>query len=123
MSTPAIGAALAYTQQLLGGPVFEQDSSVTTSANIQQLVPGNGDRVALVIINTGSNDAMIWLDSTISSTVGIRIAASGGSVTMEVTEDFTLPSRQWFCLQINGATPLAVIELVRSVLNSQQGRK
>jgi len=116
MSVPvnvAQGAARQYASLLLGGPISEQDSnpSIGTSAGI--VVDGNGDRVGLVIVNLSTNILYISLDSGVSSTNGIELAPSGGSVSMDVTRDFTLPSRRWYGLAGGASSSVYVLEVFR----------
>jgi|SRR6266849_2381440 len=108
-----IGAALAFAQQTLGGPLVENDSNPTIGATIGSIAQGNGDRVALIIVNLGIQDLFVSIDANVSSTNGIKVSASGGSVTMEVLEDYTLPSRQWWGIAPGGNTNVFVLELVR----------
>lgn len=115
------GAALEYAEKLLGGPLNEVDSNPTVNTSVAIAVQGNGDRLGLVMINSGANDIMLALDSGVSSTNGIRLGANGGSVSMNVTQDFTLCTRAWYALSLLGASQLTVIELYRINLASEGG--
>lgn len=118
----ATGAALQYTQNVLGGPVVENDSNPTIGATVGTVIEGNGDRVGLVIINVGGNDLFIALDSGVSATNGIRLGANGGSVSMDVVNDFTMASRKWYGVAPTGNTNVFVLELARYALTPKGGR-
>jgi len=116
-SAPRMGACLEYAQRVLGGPLVENDSNPSIpNATVTVVVDGNGDRVALVIINTGTNDAYVSIDPNITAPNGIKIANSGGSFTIDVTEDFTLPSRRWYGWCPTGTTQFFVLEMIRFAL-------
>lgn len=107
------GACLAFTEDLLGGPVNELESNVTTGASVVQAVGGNGDRVGLLFVNQGSNDAFIAVGPNPGATNGIRLTQAGGSASFNVRDDYTLPSRNWFVVSPAGASNVYVLEIVR----------
>lgn len=106
------GAARAFVEKLLGGPVREQESTVSTNLTVVSLIGNNPDRVALVLVNVAGQDAYISLAPTPSAAYGILITANGGSFSIDCTEDFTLPARQWFFSSSASATTLYVLEFI-----------
>lgn len=107
-------AALRYTEKELGGPCTENETSpVVTSAPGQLVAQGNGDRVGLIFMNLGGNAAYISLSSSPSSTNGIICQIFGGVITMNVRDDFTLPSRAWYAATAASSTILYVLEITR----------
>lgn len=112
----ATGAALQFAIDQLGGPVYELESNPTIGAAVATVIEGSGDRVGLLIVNLGANDLYISLNSGVSSTNGIKLAASGGLAAFDVRDDFTLPARKFFGISPNGNTSVYVYELVRSAL-------
>ena len=112
----AIGAARQYTQDQLGGPCVENESAPTSTATVSVAVDGNGDRVGLLIVNLGSNVVYIGLSSAVSATNGIELAGSGGLASFDVRDDFTLPSRRWWCISPTGSSQLYVLEINRVTL-------
>jgi hypothetical protein len=112
-STLRVGAALQWAEQDLGGPLVENESNIATSVVASVAIQGNGDRVGLVFVNNGSSDLLIGLQPNISATVGIRLVANGGAISMNVRDDFTLPSRQWYVIAVSGTPQLYVLELSR----------
>jgi hypothetical protein len=109
-----VGASLQYTQNLLGGPLNEYDSQVSVGLTPLVAAIASPDRVGLIIINTGTIDAFVSINPGVSQNNGIRVGNGGGSVTLNVTEDFTLTARQWYVVAIAaGPTIIYVIEYVR----------
>jgi len=113
MAPTTFGAALEITQILLGGPVVEVESNPTITTSVGTAVEGNGDRVALVIVNQGANDVFIALNSGVSSSNGIRLTANGGSVALSVRDDFTLSSRKWYAVTAAATSAIYVLEYWR----------
>lgn len=104
-----LGAARYFTEQQLGGPTRENESNPTAGVTQTSAVGNNGDRVGLIIVNQGANDVFIALAAP-SATNGIRLSASGGNVSMNVRDDFTLPARQWFMIAPTGSSAVYVLE-------------
>jgi len=107
------GAALEFTEQQLGGPIVENETFVATSTTIGIAIEGNGDRVALIMVNQGTTDLFVGTRPDISSTQAIRLTANGGSVTLTVRDDFTLPTRRWYAIAASATPTLYVLELTR----------
>jgi hypothetical protein len=123
MSSPAIGAALQYAIDQLGGPLVENDSNPTVGNAVNNFINGNGDRVGLVIVNLGANDLFISIDSGVSSTNGIKLAALGGNVTLNLIDDLTLPTRAWYGIAPTGNTSVFVLEMFRVNLATKKGQQ
>jgi len=117
MSSPAPprqGAALEYTQKVLGGPTVETDKVVSVPNSVTIAVDGNGDRVGLIFVNLGTSDIFINIDPAVSSTNGIDLTSNGGSATLSVVYDFTLVTRRWYAIAAAaGPFSLLVIEYSR----------
>jgi hypothetical protein len=109
----AVGAARAYAEKLFGGPLTENETNPSIGTTVATVIEGSGDRVGLVIVNQGNNPLFIGTQSNVSSTNGILLAANGGNVSMDVTRDFTLPSRKWFGITTGGSTNVWVLEVLR----------
>ena len=106
-------AALLFTEQELGGPCVENESNPVCGISATSLINGSGDRVGLVIVNLGSNPVYVAMNAGVSSTNGILLAANGGLITMNVRDDFTIPSRQWWGLATGGTSQLYILALER----------
>lgn len=106
-------AALLFTEQELGGPCVENESYPVAQTTPSVCVMGNGDRVGLTIINLGSNQVNIGILGLVSSASGILLLPGGGSVSMTVRDDFTLPTRGWNMVSQGGTSQLYVLEIIR----------
>jgi len=111
---PFVGAARAFTQLQLGGPCTEQDSQVTATNTAAIFLQGNADRVGLLMINLGANDVYLSLTSSVSTTQGIKLPQSGGNVSMNVRDDFTLPSRTFYGITNAATSAVYVLEIIRA---------
>lgn len=113
---PKYGAALEYTIQALGGLLQEIETVTACTANVyNKLVNGNGDRVAIVIVNTGANDVFVGFSSAVSSSQGIRLGANGGALTLTVSEDYTLCTREIGAICSAGPNNVYTLEYNRLV--------
>lgn len=63
--------------------------SVSVGTTAIQLAPNNPNRVGLVIMNLSGNDVYISPFSGVSSTNGLKLATSGGSITLNWQYDLT----------------------------------
>jgi hypothetical protein len=107
------GAAVEWTERELGGPVNEVESLVTATSPKAEILGGNADRVAVVFVNTGSNDAIISLGGLSSISGGIRLAAQGGTMILTLRDDFTLPTRAFSGFASAGPSNIYILEYVR----------
>lgn len=112
-----LGAALDFAIKELGGPVNVIPGSPVLTTTKSQIVNFNGDRVGLVIINLGVNDVFIVPGNVSSVSTGIRLFASGGSVSMNLRDDLVLPSYEWWGVTNSGSSALYILEVVRFALD------
>lgn len=117
----ATSAALLFTEQELGGPCVENESYPTANATPTVIAQGNGDRVGLTIVNLGNQNVYVGLTGIPNNNNAILLIASGGSLSINVRDDFTLPARQWtaFCQVM--ASQLYVLEIIRFTNNTLAG--
>lgn len=109
------GAALTAVQSKLGYllNIVESDPLLGTSNPTAPFLPNNADRVGLIIVNTSVNQCFVGLSqSQIVNLFGILLNQNGGSVTMQVNDDFTLPSHDWWGIAIGAPSQLYVVELI-----------
>jgi len=116
MSKVAIGAGAAYeyTVRNLGGPVSEVDNVISVGTTATQILAPNADRVGAIAVNLGGGSVYAAMSGTPSSSRGIFLAASGGSMVLLVPFDFTLVARSWFAVSdVNGPYNVYVLEYFR----------
>lgn len=77
-----------------GQPFYNRDA---TDADIADkiIARNNPGRLALIIINLGTAAVFVAPQGAASSTRGIQLGASGGSVSMNWRDDGALPSLEW----------------------------
>ena len=110
------GAARVFTNSQLGGPTTEQESQVAlNTVNLTFVVNNNAERVGLTVVNIGANDAFLEITSGGAGTPGLHLSANGGTVNMNVRDDFTLPSRAFYGYSTVGATTVYVLEIIRQI--------
>ena len=116
-TTPAgytFGAALTWVQKEYGYLINEVESfpGSPSTPPTSPFVPNNGDRLALAVVNIGISNVYIGLSAGVSGGNGILLVANGGSFTIDVRRDMTLPSRAWWTVSSGTPNPLYVLELI-----------
>lgn len=114
------GAALEWTERELGGPVNEVEGNTGINTGVSQIVGGNADRVALVFVNTGANDAHVFIGAGLVNSAGILLGAGGGILVMTLRDDYTLPTRAFFVAAVSGTTQIYSLEYVRFTTTEAQ---
>lgn len=111
--TVALGAAVDFIQKYYGGRFEEDDATVAVATTSTKIVDNNPDCLALTIINLGSNTLILRPGDAPSSTAGVLLVSAGGSVTMNVRDDLTLPTREWYGIGSGGATTAYYVRVNR----------
>lgn len=106
-------AALLFTEQELGGPVYEQETINVVGGTAAQVIQGNGERVGLLMINLTANDIYISLNGGVTAFNGIYLPPLGGLFACNVRDDFTLCTRAWFAVGSVGGLNLFTLEIIR----------
>src|SRR5262245_55034864 len=107
MSTvkPGKGAALEFAEKTLGGPLVEVESYPSIgSTGASVAANANGDRVGLLMMNVGATDCYVAIQALTGGQTGFFLPANGGALSLNVRDDFTLPSRNWFGRVAGGTT-------------------
>jgi hypothetical protein len=109
-------AVRAFIEQQFGGPTTDQDKVVICPASnvTTLLIEGNAERIELVITNFGSGNLSIAIDPTVLASGGLFLAPGGGTVSMNVRDDATTPSRRWW-MSSGAGTSVYVLEVIRSI--------
>lgn len=103
--------------QLIDDRFGVRTRGVPNSDNVQQsTTPGlilrnNSSRLAATIVNLGTNPVFMVPEGAPSTTRGIRIGPSGGSVTLLWDEDFNLVGMEWNGVTDVGTSDLFVLEV------------
>jgi hypothetical protein len=115
MAQVSFGAALQHLQAKFGGIFAEFEHNANITVAVSQPIGNNADRLALLIVNTGANPVTLSTSPTMTAVQGFVLGAGGGSVSMDVDEDFTLVTRDLFALSSAGNTTIYILELIRNV--------
>jgi hypothetical protein len=120
MATPVLGpilfgSNLTFAEKNLASLLTQNITNPALTTTASQILVNNADRMELIIFNTGSNDAMILMDPSVSTTNGFRLFANGGFIIFKLIDDYTLMTLPFFALSVAATTTLTVVELVRIV--------
>jgi len=90
-----------------------ENPKITASAATAQVVLGsNPNRLGFTIINHGANPCFVGLTNEVSASRGIRLDASGGSISMIWDEDFDMVAWAWWIISPAGASNIYSIEVI-----------
>ena len=118
---PSVGAAQSFIEGEYGGPTEEQDIEKSVGSVTPVKILGNDpERLSVVIVNLGTEPVYVMFDDEVSTSRGIYLAGSGGFVSMDVRNDQTLPTREWFALSSTGTSDVFVISTRRYALTGPQ---
>ena len=118
---PAFGAAREFIAQQVGGPTSEAEANVATAAAAVSLCGNDPDAVALVFVNIGANNVFVALTQGVVGGNGIFLQANGGIASMNVINDYTLPTREWFAVSPSGASTVYVLRVRRFTAQQSGG--
>lgn len=112
------GAAQTYVEAEFGGPVTESEAAFSLTASTPtRILENNPERLSATIINLGASDVYVWISDLVSSTYGIYLAQSGGSVNVSVRDDQMLPTREWWAYSEATGGDVFVISTYRYALS------
>lgn len=116
LPAPSVGAAQSYIEGVYGGPTEEQDSGASVGTTATKLLGNDPERLAVTFINLGSEPVYLMYDDAVSTTRGIVLTTNGGGVSLNVRDDQTLPTREWWALTSTGSSDMVVISTRRYAL-------
>lgn len=109
----AVGAALTFTETAAGFFTSEQTTIANVGTGVTSLLQNHADRLELIFFNNSAVDVVIYFDSSVSTTNGFRLVATGGFIVFKVRDDFTLLSRPWFGISTGAAVNISITEVFR----------
>lgn len=83
----------------------------TIAVTATRILPRNPNRYAFLFVNLSAGSIFLLDSPLVSATNGILVAPNGGSVSVSVEEDFSLPAEEWSALAPLGATEFLLISL------------
>ena len=87
-----------------------ETDNVTTDKT--KILAYNPRRVSFVLINLGAYPVTVGPDSDISPTKGIYLVPHGGTLSMVWTEDFEMPTFEWYGIADGGTSEIYVLEVL-----------
>lgn len=106
-----MGAALDWLKKEYGYNILETESTPVTSAVPVEVIQNDPDAVSVTFINFGGQDIFLSLRQNAPASSGIRIVANGGSFSLNLRDDLTLPARSWYATSPGGASSLYILRL------------
>lgn len=104
----------ALLDQLFQVSTEQRDNPLIAQAEVTvtQLFRANPSRIAFNLTNLGANPVYLWSDNQVSTTRGVRLNASGGTVTVLYDEDFSRTGYEWFVIADGGVSAIASQEVL-----------
>ena len=117
---PSVNSVYQLIEARLGVNVaFKLTGTTSVGTADVQLVENNPGRTNLTIVNLSSNTVYLSPMSAASSSSGILLTASGGSLAMNYNDDLVLPTLEWHAIASGSSSNVFVIEA--SILGGRRG--
>lgn len=97
-----------YLRREFGGDFETESTIVTVGTGITDVRDGDGERPILGFINVSANTIRLHPLRGVTSTRGIILNASGGSVSVTLRDDFQLPFMPWQAIASGAGSDLFV---------------
>lgn len=120
MAPVMVPAPVLFLRDRFGGDFEEDEETVDVGAAAVRIVVNDPEAVALTLINTGSDNIYVAPNNQVSATFGV-VLLPGGSVSVTVRDDATLPTREWWALGASAGQTLHYIRLRRYATVAQVG--
>ena len=93
--------------------VYDVNPEVNAVATAKtKILSYNPRRVSFVLINLGANYICVAPDSNVSLTRGIYLVPQGGTLSMVWTEDFEMPTFEWYAIADTNPCNIYVLEVL-----------
>ena len=117
---PSVNSVYQLIEARLGVNVaFKLTGTTSVGTADVQLVENNPGRTNLTIVNLSSATVYLSPMSAASSSSGILLTASGGSLAMNYNDDLVLPTLEWHAIASASSSNVFVIEA--SILGGRRG--
>ena len=107
------GAAQLFVERLVGGFFVARETDLTLTTTAAEILRNDPERVGWLLVVTGATQAQLAFNIQITLATAILIPASGGSFSVNVREDFTLPTNALYGNVDVGTTTVHIVEVVR----------
>lgn len=95
---PNFGAALAYLDKMFKGEFREAESVQTVGTATLKVFNYDSERVSATFVNLGATVLYIAPTAEVAALRGMRLAPSGGTISMNIFQDGNLPTCEWFVM-------------------------
>jgi hypothetical protein len=117
---PSVNSVYQLIEARLGVNVaFKLTGTTSVGTADVQLVENNPGRTNLTIVNLSTNTVYLSPMAAASSSSGILLTASGGSLAMNYNDDLVLPTLEWHAIASGSSSNVFVIEA--SILGGRRG--
>ena len=113
MADLIVGAVPAYITKEYAGAFSEHETTISVQTTVTKLLDNDPERPALLMVNLGANDVYVKPNNTPGVEAGILLAAFGGSISLTVHDDLTLPARNWYGIADTAASDVYVVYVQR----------
>lgn len=107
------GATAAIIEAEVKGRFNVIERTVTVGVALTEIFGGNPERVGWLVVNLGTNLVRVGWRQDITGTNGLPLANSGGSLAVNVRDDFILPIFPLHGITALGNSDVRIIEIVR----------
>lgn len=90
----------------------EQPQVTQIETTVTKFLSYNPNRLGIVFVNTGANNVYLAPSNDSAVGRGILLTANGGSMSMNIFEDFELVNMEWFAIADGAASECYVVEVV-----------
>lgn len=113
------GAVLVYLQDRFKGVLAHNEEEYTVGTAVIEVAHADAERVSLTFVNLGATTLYISPSVNVSATHGMRLAANGGTVSMNVEDDALLPALNWRSMGSAGGGALFVLSVRRASVEAE----
>ena len=108
------GAVEQLLEAQVGGTFAVEQLSLTVTTTVGEILRNDPERVGFLLVNTGPQTLEVAWRRPATGVDSIPIAANGGSLSVNVPEDFVLPTHSLLG-RVAVATTTVLVTLIRRV--------
>jgi hypothetical protein len=107
------GAAEALVGRLVEGRIAVNETRPLAGLALSTILRASPERLSWLIVNRGTVEVSIAFSQDFTAGTGITIGPNGGSLSVNVDQDFLLPTFPVYALAGAAAQQLVVLEIAR----------
>lgn len=113
------GAVLEFLQSRFRGALAHTEEEFTVGTAVVEVAHGDAERVSLTFVNLAATTLYLAPSVNVSATHGIRLAANGGTVSLNVVDDSLLPALNWRAMGSGADGALFVLSVRRTTIKPE----